>query len=199
MIRLYNSFQLTVFSLILNHCQILLSNLDSYNLLFFKKGGRAESQLFLPQLQKIVRTTVVGRTKMGAASLPLTVRVFFHAHLRSWIFDLTRKNISETIQSTSILNLLVLLRKTIFVRFLRINVFKNVFIFYSAPLYRSNFEQDTSEAHQMWRYPPMSCDSTIERITDSDGQDQFMQFYEINSFFSFLKLPLINLSCNKNL
>ena len=182
--RLYNSFPLTVFSLILNHCQILLSNLDLYNLLFFKKGGRAESQLFLPQLQKIVRTTVVGRTKMGAASLLLTVPVFFHAHPRSWIFDLTRKNISETIQSTSILNLLVLLRKTIFVRFLRINVFKNVFIFFcSAPLYRSNFEQDTSEAHQMWRYPPMSCDSTIERITDSDGQDQFMQFYEISSFF----------------
>merc|ERR1719394_433786 len=26
----------------------------------------------------------------------------------------------------------------------------------------------------MWRYPPMSCDSTIERITDSDGQDWFV-------------------------
>ena len=113
--RLYNSSQLTVFSLILNHCQILLSNLDLYNLLFFKKGGRAESQLFLPQLQKIVRTTAVGRTKMAPANLHLAAQVFFHAHLRSWISDSIKKNISANIQSTSILNLLVLLRKTIFV------------------------------------------------------------------------------------
>ena len=83
---------------------------------------------FLPQLQKNVRTTAVGRTKMAPANRHLVAQVFFHAHLRLWISDLTRKNISVNIQSTSILNLLVLLRKMIFVSSC-LNSYDNFFCF----------------------------------------------------------------------
>ena len=48
----------------------------------------------------------------------------------------------------------------------------------------------------MWRYPPMSCDSTIERITDTDGQDQLMQFYENNRFLLFLKPSIFKIQPN---
>ena len=40
-----------------------------------------------------------------------------------------------------------------------------------APLHRTKFLEDTSSAKNMWRYAPMSCDSKIERVTDSANVD----------------------------